>query len=50
MIVAGNKSFSVETEGVARGNGGMKERIKVFNLSSRRVIEAIIVGPGKVRA
>ena len=50
VIIAGNESLSVEMEGVARDNGRMQERIKVFNPSSRRVIEAIIIGPGKVRA
>ena len=48
VMSAKSRFLSVETTGVALVNGHIGERIKVKNDKSNRVIDAQVVGPGKV--
>ena len=42
-------SLRISTEGRALARGGIGERIRVMNLSSRTTITGIIVGPGQIK-
>ncbi|VUD56483.1 hypothetical protein TDB9533_02138 [Thalassocella blandensis] len=48
VMSAKSRFLSVETTGVALVNGHIGERIKVKNDKSKRVVDAQVVGPGKV--
>lgn len=47
-IVSQTDGISAQTAGVALKEGRLQESIKVQNSSSERVIDAIVVGPGRV--
>lgn len=47
-IIARNQQLQVAAKGEALGSGQQGEQIKVKNQSSERVVDAVIVGPGKV--
>lgn len=49
LIEASAGSISVRVRGEALQDGRRGERIRVRNLSSQRIIEARVVGPGRVR-
>ncbi len=49
MISAKSGTVHVEMEGIAKQSAGLNDRIKVYNRSSKRLIEAVVVGPGRVQ-
>lgn len=49
ILEAQNGGLSVVMEGTALANGKVGEQIQVRNSTSQRVVEATIVGPGRVR-
>jgi len=48
-ILAAAGNILVRMNGKALGNGSMGERVKVINTSSKREVEALVVGPGLVK-
>ena len=50
LVVVSKQSalLSVETEGVALGDGHLGERIRVRNQRSKRIVDAKVIAPGKV--
>ena len=48
VIVARSGSLSVRMPGEALSKGGLSEQIRVRNLNSRRVVKAMVTGPGQV--
>ncbi|MBF0264504.1 MAG: flagellar basal body P-ring formation protein FlgA [Gammaproteobacteria bacterium] len=49
MIIAQTKLFQVQMKGIALNNGHKNDIIKVRNSSSNKIVEAVIIKPGKVR-
>lgn len=47
-IVARTGTLQVEMRGIAKSNGQLNQRIKVMNKSSKRLIEAVVIGRDKV--
>ncbi len=48
VIISGNDHFEVKMKGIALGNGTAGERIRVKNMSSKRIIYAEVREPGVV--
>ena len=48
-IVAKNPAIHVEMQGTAKQAGALNEPIRVLNRSSRKVIEATVIAPGRVQ-
>lgn len=48
-IAAGQPGFEVIMKGIAQGAGNIGDRVSVRNLSSRRTVQAEVVGTGLVR-
>ena len=49
MIIANANGVSVKMAGTAMANGSKGQQIKVRNLSSKRIINATVIAPGKVQ-
>jgi len=48
-LVYQSGSLSISVEGRALGQGGIGERIRAMNVSSRATVIGIVSGPGKIR-
>lgn len=48
VLEASSSSLTVAAKGTALGNGQVGEQIKVRNDQSERVVDALVVGPGRV--
>lgn len=48
-LIAGSGSFEVRVTGKVLGDGGRGDRVRVKNLGSERVVEGVVVAPGRVR-
>ena len=48
-IIAKSNTITVTMAGVAKSDGSLNSLIKVFNPSSKRTIDAIVVGPNKAQ-
>lgn len=48
LIAAAQGALKIRMQGIALSNGAEGETIRVKNNSSQRIIEAIVVGPGRV--
>lgn len=46
-IIAQSGSIMVTMQGIARSDGSMNSVIKVYNPSSKRTLDAIVIGPNK---
>lgn len=46
MITVKSKSVMVSMQGVAKSDGGLNDMIKVYNPSSKKMLDAVITGPG----
>lgn len=46
-IISKNSSVSVSMQGIAKSDGSINTMIKVYNPSSKRLLDAIVVGPNK---
>ena len=49
MIIANSHGVSAKMAGTAMADGSKGQQIKVRNLSSKRVIKAKVIAPGKVQ-
>ncbi|MDB2410320.1 flagellar basal body P-ring formation chaperone FlgA [Pseudomonadales bacterium] len=49
IIIANSQGVSAKMAGTAMGDGSKGQQIKVRNLSSKRVIKARVIAPGKVQ-
>lgn len=49
VIIVGNKHMQVEMKGIAQENGAKDQIISVMNKSSKRIIDAKVIGSGKVK-
>ena len=49
MIIANYQGVSAKMSGTAMGDGSKGQQIKVRNLSSKRIIKAKVIAPGKVQ-
>ena len=49
MIIASNERFQVQMKGIALNHGHKNDIIKVRNSSSNKIVEAVIIKPGKVK-
>jgi flagellar basal body P-ring formation protein FlgA len=49
MIIANSHGVSAKMAGTAMGDGSKGQQIKVRNLSSKRIIKAKVIAPGKVQ-
>lgn len=48
-LIAGEDGYEIRVAGKALANGALGERIRVRNISSRRIVEGTIEGPGIIR-
>lgn len=49
-LISGTETILVSMQGIAKADGGMNATIQVYNPISKKVVDAVIVGPGKARA
>lgn len=49
MLEAQSNGLSVAAQGMAMANGKVGERIQVKNAQSNQIVDALVVGPGRVR-
>jgi flagella basal body P-ring formation protein FlgA len=45
-LTANNNSITVTMKGVARSEGGLHDMIKAYNPSSKKLLDAVVIGPG----
>lgn len=46
-LIAKNSAIMVMMHGIAKSDGGLNDTIKAFNPSSKRMLDAVVVGPGR---
>ena len=46
-LIAKNSAIMVMMHGIAKSDGGLEDTIKAFNPSSKRMLDAVVVGPGR---
>ncbi len=47
-LTAKNNSITVMMKGVARSDGGLHDMIKAYNPSSKKMLDAVVIGSGRV--
>lgn len=48
-LIAQSKTIMVSMQGIAKSDGALNSVIKVFNPSSKRTLDAVVVGPNKAQ-
>lgn len=46
-VISRHNAVMITMQGIAKSDGGMNDVIKVFNPSSKRTIDAVVVGPNR---
>jgi flagellar basal body P-ring formation protein FlgA len=48
-LIAGNSAVIVTMKGIAKTDGRLNETIKAFNPTSKRILDALVIGPDKAQ-